>query len=86
MIVSASKTQDYSRRLHVFAVPSQDAEHTYESLVQAFCYFGGGVKTVPVDNQKAAVLKNHNGNVWHRAVRPYPSTGSRGALMSVPDH
>ncbi|MFS3266702.1 hypothetical protein ACK6SO_25135, partial [Escherichia coli] len=36
---------------------------TYESLVRAFRYFGGCVKTVLVDNQKAAVLKNNNGKV-----------------------
>lgn len=63
----AVNTLGYSRRLHVFAAPSQDAEHTYESLVRAFRYFGGGVKTVLVDNQKAAVLKNHNGNVVFNA-------------------
>ncbi|VCZ65499.1 Putative transposase (identified by ISEscan HMM) [Escherichia coli] len=51
------------RRFHVFAAPKQDAEHTYESLVRAFRYFGGCVKTVLVDNQKAAVLKNNNGKV-----------------------
>ncbi|MGC6653555.1 hypothetical protein ACP0G4_28900, partial [Escherichia coli] len=59
-------------RFHVFAAPKQDAEHTYESLVRAFRYFGGCVKTVLVDNQKAAVLvdnqkaavlKNNNGKV-----------------------
>ena len=33
------------------------------SLVRAFRYFGGCVKTVLVDNQKAAVLKNNNGKV-----------------------
>ncbi len=53
----------FSRRFHVFAAPKQDAEHTYESLVRAFRYFGGSVKTVLVDNQKAAVLKNNNGKV-----------------------
>lgn len=55
----AINTLGYSRRFHVFAAPRQDAEHTYESLVRAFNYFGGGVKTVLVDNQKAAVL-NHS--------------------------
>lgn len=59
----AVNTQGFSRRFHVFAVPKQDAEHTYESLVRAFRYFGGCVKTVLVDNQKAAVLKNNNGKV-----------------------
>lgn len=63
----AVNTLGYSRRLHVFAAPCQDAEHTYESLVRAFRYFGGSVKTVLVDNQKAAVLKNHNGNVVFNA-------------------
>lgn len=56
----AVNTLGYSRRFHVFAAPCQDAEHTYESLVQAFGYFGGSVKTVLVDNQKAAVLKHNN--------------------------
>lgn len=63
----AVNTLGYSRRLHVFAAPRQDAEHTYESLVRAFPYFGGSVKTVLVDNQKAAVLKNHNGNLVFNA-------------------
>lgn len=54
----AVNTLGFSRRFHVFAAPKQDAEHTYESLVRAFRYFGGCVKTVLVDNQKAAVLKN----------------------------
>ncbi len=57
----AVNTLGFSRRFHVFAAPKQDAEHTYESLVRAFRYFGGSVKTVLVDNQKAAVLKNNNG-------------------------
>ncbi|GLY59952.1 hypothetical protein Pcaca05_08100 [Pectobacterium carotovorum subsp. carotovorum] len=56
-------TLGFSRRFHGFAAPKQDAEHTYESLVRAFRYFGGSVKTVLVDNQKAAVLKNNNGKV-----------------------
>jgi transposase len=55
------------RRFHVFAAPKQDAEHTYESLVRAFRLTGGSVKTVLVDNQKAAVLKNSNGNVVFNA-------------------
>lgn len=48
----------YSRHFHVWAGPSQDAEHTYESLVQAFRYFGGVPDNVLVDNQKAAVLRH----------------------------
>ena len=54
----AVNTLGYSRRFHVFAAPCQDAEHTYESLVQSFRYFGGSVKEVLVDNQKAAVLRH----------------------------
>ena len=40
----AVNTLGFSRRFHVFAAPKQDAEHTYESLVRAFRYFGGCVK------------------------------------------
>lgn len=54
----------YSRYAHVWAGPSQDAEHTYESLVQAFRYFGGVPASVLVDNQKAAVVRHdRDGNV-----------------------
>lgn len=52
----AVNTLGYSRRCHVWAAPSQDAEHIYEGLVQTFRYFGGVPRTVLVDNQKAAVL------------------------------
>lgn len=48
----------YSRYFHVWAAPRQDAEHTYESLVQAFRYFDGIPFSVLVDNQKAAVLRH----------------------------
>ncbi|MBB3231956.1 DDE-type integrase/transposase/recombinase [Halomonas stenophila] len=54
----AVNTLGYSRRLHAWAAPSQDAEHTYEALVQAFRHFGGVPRTVLVDNQKAEVLKH----------------------------
>jgi transposase len=54
----AVNTLGYSRRFHAWAALSQDAEHTYEALVQAFRYFGGVPRTVLVDNQKAAVLKH----------------------------
>lgn len=54
----------YSRRFHVWCTDSQDAEHTYESIVQAFRYFGGVTRTVLVDNQKSAVLRHpQDGNV-----------------------
>lgn len=46
----------YGRAVHVVAMASEDAEHTYEAIVQAFEYFGGACATVLVDNQKAAVL------------------------------
>ncbi|WP_151703843.1 IS21 family transposase [Nitrincola alkalilacustris] len=48
----------YSRHGHVWAGPRQDAAHTYESLVQAFRYFGGVPTYVLVDNQKAAVVRH----------------------------
>ena len=54
----AVNTLDYSRRFHVVAGFSLDAEHTDESLVQSFTYFGGVPRTVLVDNQKAAVLSH----------------------------
>lgn len=53
----------YSRQMHVYAAPAQDAEHTYESLVRAFEAFSGAPAEVLVDNQKAAVLKRENGRV-----------------------
>ncbi len=53
----------YSRRFHVFAAPRCDAEHTYESLVRAFSWFGGVSGTVWVDNQKSAVLEHRPGAV-----------------------
>lgn len=49
-------TLGYSRRFFVWAAPKNDAEHTYESLVRSFEWFGGSTQTVLVDNQKAAVL------------------------------
>jgi len=59
----AVNTQGFSRRFHVFVAPKQDAKHTYESLVRAFRYFGGCVKTVLVDNHKVVVLKYNNKKV-----------------------
>ena len=49
----------YSRRFYVWAALGNDAEHTYESLVRTFEWFGGLTREVVVDNQKAAVLKHH---------------------------
>lgn len=51
----------YSRRFHVWATDSLDAEHTYEGLIRSFSYFGGVPKEVLVDNQKAAVLQHSVG-------------------------
>jgi len=57
----AVNTLGYSRRFHVWAALKNDAEHTYESLVRSFEYFGGVTKEVWVDNQKAAVISHHPG-------------------------
>lgn len=54
----AVNTLGYSRRFHVMAAPCQDAEHTYESLVRAFEWFGGATGSVLVDNQRSAVLEH----------------------------
>ena len=53
----------YSRRFHVMAAPCCDAEHTYESLVRAFAWFGGVTRQVWVDNHKAAVTAHVPGAV-----------------------
>ena len=53
----------YSRRFHVLAALRADAEHTYESLVQAFEWFGGATTRVLVDNQRSAVIKHAAGQV-----------------------
>ena len=53
----------YSRRFHVMAAPCCDAEHTYESLVRAFDWFGGVTRQVWVDNHKAAVTAHVPGAV-----------------------
>lgn len=52
----AVNTLGFSRRFHVWAGFSLDAEHTYESLVRSFEYFGGVTSEVLVDNQKPTVL------------------------------
>jgi transposase len=54
-------TLGYSRRFHAYAAPCCDAEHTYESVVRAFEYFGGITEQVLVDNQKAAVIEHRIG-------------------------
>jgi transposase len=57
----AVNTLGYSRRFHFFGAPCEDAEHTYESLVRAFEYFGGVSAEVLVDNQKSAVIEHRVG-------------------------
>jgi transposase len=57
----AVNTLGYSRRFHVWATHSQDAEHTYEALIRAFEYFGGIPTEVLVDNQKSAVIEHRVG-------------------------
>ena len=59
----AVNTLGYSRRFHAMAALRCDAEHTYESLVRAFAYFGGVPQEVWVDNQKSAVIKHVPGAV-----------------------
>jgi transposase len=39
----------------------EDAEHTYESLIQSFEYFGGVTGEVLVDNQKTEVISHRIG-------------------------
>jgi transposase len=51
-------TLGYSRRMHVWATDSQDAEHTYEGIVRSFEYFDGVPREVLVDNQKCAVIEH----------------------------
>lgn len=60
----------YSRHLHVVAMPSLDAEHTYEAIIQAFETIGGVPATVLVDNQKSAVVTWQDGRpVFNRRFR-----------------
>jgi transposase len=54
-------TLGWSRRMHVWASDSEDAEHTYEGLIRAFEYLGGVTREVLVDNQKCAVLEHRSG-------------------------
>lgn len=52
----------YSRRFHSWCTSQADAEHTYESLIRSFEYFGGVPREVLVDNQKSAVLQPRVGD------------------------
>lgn len=62
-IYFAVNTLGYSRRFHVVAGLSCDAEHTYESLVRSFGWFGGVTGCVLVDNQKCAVLEHRPNSI-----------------------
>jgi len=64
----AVNTLGYSRHFHVWATESEDAEHTYESIVQSFEFLGGVTREVLVDNQKSAVITHRLGE----AVRFHP--------------
>jgi transposase len=57
----AVNTLGYSRRFHFVAMACEDAEHTYESLIQSFEYFGGVTSEVLVDNQKTEVISHRIG-------------------------
>jgi transposase len=57
----AVNTLGYSRRFHFVAMACEDAEHTYESLIQSFEYFGGVTAEVLVDNQKTEVISHRIG-------------------------
>lgn len=57
----AVNTLGYSRRFHFVAMQCEDAEHTYESLILSFEYFGGVTAEVLVDNQKAEVIHHRRG-------------------------
>jgi transposase len=57
----AVNTLGYSRRFHFVAMPCEAAEHTYESLIQSFEYFGGVTTEVLVDNQKTEVISHRIG-------------------------
>jgi len=57
----AVNTLGYSRRFHFVAMACEDAEHTYESLIQTFEYFGGVTNEVLVDNQKTEVISHRVG-------------------------
>jgi transposase len=54
-------TLSYSRRFHFWVTEREDAEHTYEGVVQGFEWFGGSVEEVLVDNQKSCVIAHRVG-------------------------
>jgi len=70
-IYFAVNTLGYSRRFHVWGAFKNDAEHTYESLLRSFEWFGGVAEEVWVDNQKAAVNSHHpeRGAIFNQGFR-----------------
>ena len=46
------------------AMEQESAEHTYESLIQAFEYFGGVTAEVLIDNQKSMVVSRRGDGGW----------------------
>jgi transposase len=60
-------TLGYSRRFHFWGTDGMDAEHTYEGIIRAFEWLGGGTREVLVDNQKTAVITHRTGErpVFH---------------------
>jgi len=57
-------TLGYIQRLHLWANDRQDAERTYEGIIRAFERFGGTVRKMLVDNQKARVIQPRVGRGW----------------------
>jgi len=84
----AVNTLGYSRRFHFWAAPRMDAEHTYESLIRRFEYFGGVPLEVLVDNQKVAVIEHRVGDQVRYNARFLDSGGllrlSPPCLPAVP--
>jgi transposase len=71
----AVNTLGYSRKFHFVAMECEDAEHTYESLILSFEYFGGVTAEVLVDNQKTEVISHRiGGGRWSstRALSIWP--------------
>lgn len=86
----------YSRHFHVRAVVTKDSEHTYESLVRSFEYFGGVPAEVWVDNLEGgrdqaqtgagAFQRSFQGPgaPLGRAARSAPDQGHGGGMVRAP--
>ena len=75
----------YSRRFHFWAAPCQDAEHTYQSLIGSFEYFGGVTEEVLVDNQKAAVITHRVGEAV-RLDQRFLDLGGSTIIWQIAQH